>query len=84
MKLHVIISYLLMLRLVVITAAGLESLEPFLEWPWSCFSGILFGIHNHYILQTAALVCCMLIYVHLTPYIPYPHHSHASYTCAHA
>lgn len=35
---------------------GPKSLEPFKEWAWSCFSGILFGIHNHYILQPVALL----------------------------
>lgn len=35
---------------------GPQSLEPFGEWAWCCFGGILFGIHNHYVLQPIAIV----------------------------
>lgn len=35
---------------------GRESLEPYKEWAWAFFSGILFGVHNHYILQPVALL----------------------------
>ena len=35
---------------------GPNSLEPFSEWAWSCFSGILFGVQHHYIMQPIALV----------------------------
>lgn len=34
---------------------GIESLEPLTEWAWSCFSGILFGIHHLYIMQPIAM-----------------------------
>ncbi len=36
--------------------SGIESLEPMKEWAWSCFSGILFGIHHLYIMQTVGMV----------------------------
>lgn len=39
----------------LIYAWGPRSLEPFSEWAWCCFAGILFGIHNHYILQPVAI-----------------------------
>lgn len=35
---------------------GPRSLEPFGEWAWCCFAGILFGVHNHYILQPVAIL----------------------------
>jgi hypothetical protein len=35
-------------------------LEPFGEWAWCCFSGILFGIHHHYILQPIAIVSTLI------------------------
>ena len=39
-----------------IVGVGPESLEPLSEWAWCCFAGIVFGVHNHYILQLAGLV----------------------------
>ena len=42
--------------LVICRSAGPESLEPLSEWAWSCFAGIVFGVHNHYILQLVGLV----------------------------
>lgn len=39
---------------------GVESLEPLKEWAWSCFSGIIFGIHHLFVLQPVALVCCFV------------------------
>ena len=50
---------------------GPKSLEPFKEWAWACFSGILFGIHNHYILQSVALVSTLYCY-HTHPYPHFP------------
>ena len=35
---------------------GPKSLEPLSEWAWACFAGIVFGVHNHYILQVVGLV----------------------------
>ena len=35
---------------------GLRALEPMREWAWSCFAGILFGIHHLYIMQPVAMV----------------------------
>lgn len=36
--------------------AGPKTLEPFKEWAWAVFAGIIFGIHHLYILQPIALV----------------------------
>jgi hypothetical protein len=35
---------------------GPTAQEPFKEWAWSCFSGILFGVQHHYIMQPIALL----------------------------
>ena len=37
-------------------SSGIDALEPVKEWAWSCFSGIVFGIHHLYIMQPLALV----------------------------
>ncbi len=52
------------LQLLHTHSLGPKSLEPFKEWAWSCFSGILFGIHNHYILQPVGLVSTAIIHTH--------------------
>lgn len=39
---------------------GPHSLEPFGEWAWCCFAGVLFGIHHHYVLQPVAIVSSAL------------------------
>ena len=43
-------------KILSLHAAGPNTLEPFKEWAWSFFSGILFGMHHHYIMQPMALV----------------------------
>jgi hypothetical protein len=35
---------------------GPSTLEPFKEWSWACFAGILFGVQHHYIMQPIALL----------------------------
>ena len=51
---------------------GPESLEPLSEWAWCCFAGIVFGVHNHYILQIVGLVTYLLVSPRATLIIPSP------------
>ena len=47
--------------MISLICSGIESLEPMKEWAWSCFSGILFGIHHLYIMQPVGIVSCIHI-----------------------
>ncbi len=40
---------------------GIETLEPLKEWAWSCYSGILFGIHHLYVMQPVGIVSNRII-----------------------
>ena len=53
-------------RILSLHTAGPNTLEPFKEWAWSFFSGILFGVHHHYIMQPMALVSNDFIIIYST------------------
>ena len=36
--------------------SGLKALEPMREWAWSCFTVVVFGVHNLCFLQPIAMV----------------------------